>query len=82
MTTWTVVGYYDGDGNAFAAHAEADDAFEAMAVTASRYEHEDLVIVGAVPGKHQLVTPGDDSGSTAYAVDMAALLDSDEESAE
>ena len=73
MTMWTVIGFWDGEGQAFADHVEATDQFDAMAQIGKQYAYSDLVIVGAVAGAHDLHTPGDDNGKIAAAADLADL---------
>jgi hypothetical protein len=68
--TWTVIGFYDNDGQSWAQHVEATDPHEAMRFV-SLGQYPELVIVGAVPGKHMIVPPCEDSGKTAFAGDLA-----------
>lgn len=73
MAIFTVIGFYEGEYQAFADHIEASDEFHAMGLIGAQHTEDDLVIVGAIPGAHQLLTPGDDNESIASAADMADL---------
>lgn len=72
--TWTVIGTYDLSGETWAEHFEADDAHAAMAAAAvmlaAQERDEDMMIVGAVPGAHIVHPPCEDSGRSAWAVDL------------
>jgi hypothetical protein len=67
---FTVIGYYESNGEAFADHVEGDDAFAAMTNCANALTDSDLWIVGAIAGEHELVTPGDDNNKIACATDL------------
>ena len=69
--TWTVVGYFYDNGAAFADWAEAPTAFDAMVRVAQERSSDELVIVGAIRGRHDMDLPSEDGFSTAFAVDMA-----------
>lgn len=71
---WTVCGMYEDTAQVFTALVEAPTAAAAMAAAAAQAgEPAALVIVGAIEGEHDVAAPGDDSGTTAYAVDLAGL---------
>ena len=70
-TSWTVVGYYEDTWQAFCTHVEAVDAYAAMGLVGKQSEAADsLLLVGAIQGKHDLWTPGEDNGSVASASEM------------
>jgi hypothetical protein len=75
MAMWTVIGFYDDNGQAFAEHVEATDQFAAMGRIGKRLADSELVIVGAVAGEHELHPPGDDNDKIATATDLADLAD-------
>ena len=71
---YTVFGVYESTGQTWAEHYAASDPYDAMrkaAVAAkTRFVAEDLLILGAVLGQHELTPACDDSGNAAYAVDL------------
>lgn len=70
-TQWTVVGMYDDEGFIITWQVTASDPHEAMATAAADCEgSESLVIIGAVPGWHDITPACEDSGKSAYAVDL------------
>lgn len=72
MTIYTVIGYYEDSGQSCAMPAEGADAYQAMQNVAKSVEFPDtLCIVGAIEGRHVLITPGRDNGMTAFACDLA-----------
>jgi hypothetical protein len=74
-TAWTVIGMDESTGQVFVDLVRADDAHMAMALAAaSASEPDSLVIVGAVEGDREVTAPGIDNGTTAFAVDLASLL--------
>ena len=69
---YTVIGYYESDGQTFADHINAANTFDAISLvsaSASRLA-TDLVIVGAIEGEHELVAACEDSGKIAFAIDL------------
>lgn len=71
MAKFTVIGMYDDTGQAFADSVEAADASEAMRlVAACSLAPSDLCIIGAIEGEHTLAAPCEDSGKTAFAIDL------------
>lgn len=70
---FTVLGSFDNSNEAYAEHVEASDAWQAMAKV-GKTAPGDLVLIGAIQGKHLLVTPGDDNKVVCYADEMADLL--------
>lgn len=61
---WTVVGFYEESMEAYADHIIAEDAYAAMA------QAKCDIVVGAIPGEHQMTCPGDESGCIAATEDM------------
>lgn len=75
--TYTVIGLYE-DGQTFATHTEASDAWQAMAIEAKAAlasGNVSLEILGAIEGTHELTPACDDSGMAAMAENMADLLE-------
>lgn len=72
MRDFTVIGYYEGDGQVFADNVRAESAYDAMQISANsaRECNSDLFILGAVEGWHQLVAACEDSGCLAHAKDL------------
>lgn len=61
MNNYTVIGYYESNGQIFAHHVEADSIMGAFAVVAAM--HSDAVMVCALGGEHhegeELAFPGE-----------------------
>lgn len=75
---FTVIGYYESTGQAFAGQFEANDAQHAMQLSAESSDFDgDFVIVGAISGAHALNTASDNGGTTC-----ACDFDSEEEEGE
>jgi hypothetical protein len=68
---FTVIGFFDDTGLTFAVAKNADDAYTAMQIVAAEYEYSPhAAIIGALPGRHELIAACEDSGNIAYAVDL------------
>lgn len=78
-TNWTVLGMYEDNGIIYAHTVQAASAQDAMSAAAAEAVAEGngdvLVIVGAVPGRNLIFTPGEDNYKAAYAVDLAELAE-------
>ena len=71
MKAYTVMGIYENTGEAFAEHVSAEDVYGAMREVANGPDcADDLCIIGAIEGHHDLHTPGDDNMASAYATDL------------
>ena len=65
---YTVLGVYDDTGETFAHHCAASDEYAAIEQAAKDGNYSsDLVIIGAVSGHVQLLTPGADNITSVYA---------------
>lgn len=69
---YTVLGVYNDNGQTYSCLCEnAEDAYDAMRMVASGPElSEDLCIIGAIEGDHDLITPGCDNGFSAFIGDL------------
>lgn len=75
--TYTVIGLY-GDGQTYADHFQAADPHEAMRLAAVALSpDDDLDILGAIEGEHQLTAACEDSGHCADARDLLGEDDSE-----
>lgn len=81
MKTWTVVGVFEDNGTTYSNWYDADDEHAAMAACAAECSGE-LLIIGAIEGRHDLMPPCEDSGKSAYAVDLQEDDEDDEEQPE
>jgi len=70
--SYSVIGYYEDTGQVFLDYIVSDDPYHAMAAV-SKGKPETLCILGATRGSIEVITPGDDNGLAAYAVDLADL---------
>ncbi len=74
MTQYTVLGVYDDSAQCFSHPVEAATPYEAMQKAALEMEgNDELCIIGAIEGRHKLVTPGEDNGLCAFACDLIDL---------
>lgn len=65
---YTVLGLYEDTGQSYAGHYTGKDQYDAMAKAAKDLAYSDtLVIIGAISGFKQLLTPGDDNQASVYA---------------
>ena len=72
MKTYTVIGVYEDNGEAFAHDVQAENEQEAMTIAAVHGNADaQLCIIGAIEGAHTLYPPCEGSQSTAYASDLA-----------
>ncbi len=72
MITYTVIGHYETTGQAFAEHVTAPNPYEAMKHVANNPLNApgDLLIVGAIEGKHYLTVACEETGNCAFAIDL------------
>jgi len=77
--TWTVIGVYDSTGQVFVEYVDAETPEAALEeIRELTGASDDLLIVGVMSGRVEVLTPGGDNGSAAYAVDLP-VSDEDEE---
>lgn len=71
MIAWTVIGLREDTGEVWVAHLEGKyrDEYDAMRIAAQGCD-DDLVILGAIKGFAELLTPGDDNNKSVYAKDL------------
>lgn len=70
MQTYTVIGLYD-NGQAYASHFEAEDPNDAMRAAADDTSGDDeLQILGAIVGAHDMTAACNNSGNAACASDL------------
>lgn len=68
MKPYTVIYMFDSNGQVGAEHFDAEDAMHAIAQLAQMSPA--ALIIGAIEGTHQLVAPCEESGVSAYAIDI------------
>lgn len=74
MANYTVIGVYDEDGQVYCGLVEnCSSALDAMIQVAESNVDDGLQILGAIEGNHQIVTPSDETGNSAYAVDLREI---------
>ena len=69
MTSYTVLGIFEDSGQVLCEHITASEPAEAIRKIATICPH-DVQFIGAIEGRHRIVTPCEDSGKTAYAADL------------
>lgn len=76
-STWTVIGMYEDTGQVYSETVMAEDAYRAMAIVSTDIEEDrdTLCVLGAIQGDHYIVTPGEDNGSAAFAIDLIDLTE-------
>lgn len=72
MKLFTVISVCEDTGQVSLAQTQADGPHEAMREIAATFSSpEDWTIIGAIPGKHDLTPPCEDSGKVACGTDIA-----------
>lgn len=75
MPMFTVIGMYEDDNQTFTDVIHANNALEAMRLSAITAHNPTLIIVGAIKGDHQIIAPCEDTGTAAYSTDVLGIDD-------
>lgn len=67
--SWTVIGYYEDNGEAYSNMVVAENSLMAAARAANGLLHDNLIIVGVIKGHHLLETVSE-GGLTVFAEDL------------
>jgi uncharacterized membrane protein len=73
--SWTVIGYYEDNNEAYSNMVVAENSLMAAAKAANGILHDNLIIVGVIKGHHLLETVSE-GGLTVFAEDLKDLLTS------
>lgn len=68
---YTVIGHYEDTAQVIADHVEASSWSEAFMLAALDRD-DDCCFIAAIPGKHEAMTPCEDSGKSAFCEDLKA----------
>lgn len=79
MQEYTVIGLYQDTGKVLLEHVEAEGPHIAMALISKKFLNEELEILGAAQGHVKLTAACEDSFKAAYTLDVAGLLEDDED---
>jgi len=71
MSQWTVVSIHEPTGELLRAWVSAADEWDAFAKACAEFTHplNDVTLVAALPGRHKVCAPTDDSDQVCAAID-------------